>query len=311
MSSVQARADLNLFRVLEAIYMNNGISGAARALHLTQPAISHSLTRLRDLFDDPLFVRQGNNFVPTEKARSVMPRIQQALSALSSTTVPEEQPEYSELNMVFTVGFRDALEAIVFPVLMRQLLEQAPGVTVISRQAPREDIEKELTTGGYDIVVDRRTPLGARIRREYLCDELLVVVMADRHPWARQTLTRAQYLSARHIVVSQRGTKESIDTMLHEDGHSRSTGLVCQNFFAACRSVAASDMLLTMPGHYAQELKNALPVSLRPLPFRVKPIRLEMYWHENKEGGSAHRWMRQQIAEVIRRCLGQELAIQP
>ncbi|MDD2544795.1 MAG: LysR family transcriptional regulator [Burkholderiaceae bacterium] len=301
MTHRKSRIDLNLFRVLDAIYTNDGISGAAKALHLTQPAISHSLAHLREIFKDPLFIRQGNHFVPTEKARAIMPKIQQSLSGLNSTVLTDEGLNYSDMEITFTLGFRDALESIVFPDLMKQLLREAPKVTIISRHILRNEMAKELVSGSVDLVVDRRLHMDAMVCSEYLCDEPLVVVMAIGHPLASQSLQREQYLRAQHIAVTRKGTQESIDTLLHEDGHSRRLGLVCQNYFSACKAAAASEMLLTMPGRYAEDLAPCLPITLRPLPFRIKPIRLEMYWHANKDKAGAHRWLRQKVAEILRR----------
>jgi DNA-binding transcriptional LysR family regulator len=87
MSRPDLRMDLNLFRALDAIYTQGGISAAARALPLTQPAITHALNRLRELFGDPLFVRQGNRVIPTHKARAVMAEVQLHLKGLQATTV--------------------------------------------------------------------------------------------------------------------------------------------------------------------------------------------------------------------------------
>src|SRR5579871_6476858 len=77
-----SRIDLNLFRVLDAIHTHGGVSAAARALHLTQPAVTHALGRLRDQLGDPLFVRQGNRLLPTDKVRAMMPSVQSHLKGL-------------------------------------------------------------------------------------------------------------------------------------------------------------------------------------------------------------------------------------
>ena len=133
-TQTDSRIDLNLFRVLEAIDTHGGISAAARALHVTQPAVTHALNRLREAIGDPLFVRQGNRMLPTHRTRSMMAQVRVHLRGLQSTTHGPAQFLPSQLQLAFTVGFRDVLESIVFPPLMATIAAQAPRVQVISRR---------------------------------------------------------------------------------------------------------------------------------------------------------------------------------
>lgn len=294
------RLDLNLFRVLDAIYANGGISGAARALHLTQPAITHSLNRLREIFDDPLFIRQGNKMIPTEKARLILPQVQLCLQGLNATVMHEQDLVLGEAELTFTLGFRDVLEATALPTLSKIIQTAAPKITLISRRVVREEIEKELSSGRVDLVVDRRLHTDKKIRSTYLGDELMVVVMAKDHALASVKLQKDDYLRARHVVVAQQGAKESLDSLLAEAGHFRAVSVVCQHYFAACNAVASSDLLLTMPSLYARDLARVLPIVVQPLPIRLKPIRLEMYWHEMKENDKAHTWLRTTLADLLK-----------
>ncbi|WP_151638477.1 LysR family transcriptional regulator [Noviherbaspirillum aerium] len=293
------RLDLNLFRVLDAIYTNGGISGAARALHLTQPAITHSLNRLREVFDDPLFVRQGNKMIPTEKTRLVLPQVQLCLQGLNATVMHEQEFNLREAELTFTLGFRDVLEATVLPALTKIIQTAAPRMTIISRRVVREEIEKELSAGRVDLVVERRIHVEKRVKSTYLGDETMVVVMAKNHPLVSGNLQKNDYLRARHVVVAQQGARESLDTLLNEAGHFREVSIVCQHLYAACNVVASSNLLLTMPSLYARDLTRVLPIVVRPLPIRLKPIRLEMYWHEMKENDSGHAWLRTTLADLI------------
>lgn len=293
------RLDLNLFRVLDAIYANGGISGAARALHLTQPAITHSLNRLREIFADPLFIRQGNKMIPTEKTRLILPQVQLCLHGLNATVMHEQDLNLEEAELTFTLGFRDVLEATVLPALSKIIQTAAPKMTIISRRVLRDEIEKELTAGRVDLVIDRRLHTDKKVRSTYLGDEMMVVVMARNHPLASGGLQKADYLNARHVIVAQQGAKESLDTLLNEAGHFRAVNLVCQHHYAACNAVASSDLLLTMPSLYARDLARVLPIAVQPLPIRLKPIRLDMYWHEMKENDKAHTWLRTTLGDLF------------
>jgi DNA-binding transcriptional LysR family regulator len=294
------RMDLNLFRVLDAIYTEGGISAAARALHLTQPAITHSLNRLRELFGDPLFVRQGNRVIPTDKTRAVMDEVQQHLTGLQATTRMQPAFRADELEREFRVGFRDVLESIAFPPLLTRLGTLAPQVRLFSRRMLPDNLNRELSSGGLDLVIDRRLPPGPRLSSQHLLDESLVVLMRRDHPLATAPLRRSDYLAARHVAVSQLGETAPLDVLLGQDGRSRAIQLVCQHYFSACQVVAATNLLLTMPSSYASNLAPLLAVVCQPLPIHLKPIPIFAYWHPSRDRDQSHEWFRQLLMDAIR-----------
>ncbi|MCW8808476.1 MAG: LysR family transcriptional regulator, partial [Rhodanobacter sp.] len=300
MNRPDLRMDLNLFRVLDAIYSEGGISAAARALHLTQPAITHSLNRLRELFDDPLFVRQGNRVIPTDQARTVMAEVQLHLKGLQATTRMQPAFRAEALDREFSVGFRDVLESIAFPPLLARLGTLAPNVRVVSRRIAASELDRELGSGALDLVIDRRLPAGPRLTSEHLLDESLVVVMRQRHPLASGTLRRSDYLAAWHVAVSPLGEAVPLDVLLAQDGRARQIRLLCQHYFSACQVVAASDLLLTMPRSYAANFAQLLPIATQPLPIKLKPIPILAYWHQSKDHDRAHEWFRRMVIDTIR-----------
>src|SRR5580700_10425274 len=299
MSRSDQRMNLNLFRVLDAIYTHGGISAAARALHVTQPAITHSLNRLRVLFSDPLFVRQGNRMVPTHKVRTVVADVQLHLNGLQATTQTLAPFLPSQLNLTFTVGFRDVLESIAFPPLIAKVEKIAPNVRIISRRIAASDVGRELAAGGIDLVIDRRLHAGPHVSSEHLLDESLVVAMRKGHPLASGTLRRGDYLAAHHVAVSQLGEAVPLDVLLSQDGRSREIRLICQHYFSACQVAANTDLLLTMPSSYAASFSHVLPIATQPLPIKLKPIPILAYWHQSKNDDRAHEWFRRLVLEMI------------
>src|SRR5690349_13998410 len=125
-----SRIDLNLLVVLDAIYTEGGITRAAGKLHLTQPAISHSLGRLRDLFKDELFSREGRAMVPTPLARSLITPVREALRRLEATLNELEVFDPATTQKRFTLGVRDVFESTVLPPLLRHVTRAAPSIDV-------------------------------------------------------------------------------------------------------------------------------------------------------------------------------------
>ncbi len=293
-----SRIDLNLFRVLDAIYTQGGVSAAARVLHLTQPAVTHALRRLRDQLGDPLFVRQGNRLLPTDNVRAMMPAVQGHLKGLLASTHAQPSFDPSRLQMEFVIGFRDILESIALPGLMASIGRDAPGVRVVSRRVAADEVERELSTGALDLAVDRPLRAGERISHRRLLDETLVVVMRRDHPLSRP-LRRADYLDAQHVTVSPLGESSALDALMGQNGMFREVRMVAQHYFSACQIVAASDLLLTVPKAYADHLAPLLPIAIQPLPVRIKAIPILAYWHDSKDNDRAHRWFRERLVKSI------------
>lgn len=297
-----SRVDLNLFRVLDAVHEHGGISGAARHLHLSQPAVSHALARLRRLWGDPLFVRHGNQMVPTELTRRVIGEVQTHLRGLQACLAQAEAFDPLTLSMTLRLGMRDVLEAITLPPLMARLSEVAPGVRLSSVRVPREALERALTLGEVDLVIDRQRRVSTRVHGEPLAQERLAVILRQGHPALQHGLSVSDYFQASHVMVTLRPDQDDPLQAVWDAGGlgTRRVTLRCQHYFAAAKVVAHSDALLTLPQTYAEQLAQTLPLVVRDLPVPVPPIAIWMYWHADREGDPVHRWMRESVAQGAR-----------
>lgn len=299
-----SRIDLNLFRVLEAVHVHGGVTAAARALHLTQPAVTHALNRLRQHFGDPLFVRQGNRVVPTERMLQVIGEVQLHLRGLQ-TSVQRNQPfQPRSLEAVFTIGLRDELEPAALPALVRRLAERAPGVRVTSRRVVTGELERDLLGGTLDLVIDRRHRVGARVASEPVAEEALMVAMRRDHPLAKQPLRRREYLEAAHVAVSSRSEAVPLYMLLHQGDLDRDVHVTCQKYSTAGQVAADTDLLLTLPSAYAKSLAAVLPLVVKPLPLKLKPDPVIAYWAAARNEDPAHAWLRDETIAAVRAASG-------
>jgi DNA-binding transcriptional LysR family regulator len=298
MERIDSRLDLNLFRVLDAIYTYGGVSAAARVLHLTQPAVTHALKRLRDHLGDPLFIRQGNRLLPTEKVRTMMPAVQAHLEGLHATAHAQPRFDPARLELEFTIGFRDILESIALPALLKRIEREAPHVRVVSHRIAAGEVDREMRAGTLSLVVDRPLRGGPQIMSRQLAEETLVVAMRAGHPLA-SSLKRGDYLAAQHVTVSPFGEISALDVLLGQSGTFRQIRLVCQHYFSACQIAAGTDLLLTVPRSYALHVSSLLPIAVVPLPIKLKAFPIVAYWHASTHDDPAHAWFRQCVMETI------------
>jgi len=297
-----SRIDLNLLVVLDAIYTEGGITKASEKLHLTQPAISHALGRLRDLFGDPLFEREGRQMVPTPMARNLIEPVRRALRGLESTLNELERFDPATTQKRFTVAVRDVMESTVLPPLLERISESAPHVDVDAVHVDRKELESELSSGTLDAALDVLLPLSEHIPRKQITLDRMAVVARKGHPAVGEGVDLDTYLRQDHVLVSSRRSGPGLeDIELSRHGLPRRIRLRCQHYFAACRVVSQTDLVLTMPGHYARIANKQFGNQILPLPLDMPPLDAYIYWHANVDKEPANRWLREQLVKALER----------
>lgn len=301
-----AKLDLNLLVVLEAIYSEGGVSRAGDKLHLTQPAVSHALARLRGLFDDALFIREGRALVPTPLTRSLIAPLRRSLADLGRLLGEAGRFDPGRSEARFTVAMRDPVELLVLPPAMARIVRLAPQVDLRIVQVARRNLEAGLASGALDLAMDVPLPLPERIRRQRVAADRLVVVLRQGHPALRGGFDLDAYLAQQHVMVTSRRTGPGFeDLVLAERGLQRRVRLRCRNYGAAFRIVGETDLVLTMPERYAGVLNRGLGNRVLPLPAETPTIDLYFYWHEAVDNDAANLWLRALLREAFANARGE------
>ena len=294
------KIDLNLFIVFEAIYCEGNISKAASALNLSQPAVSHSLAKLRAHFDDKLFIRQGNQMKPTALAKNVIGDVREALHQLQGSLYQSQKFEPSTSRKYCTISMHTLLEASYLPLFADKLITASPNMNFTSKRVRRSELENKLASGDIDLAIDILLPVSTNVKHKQLIKDRLVVVARENHPIFTGKLDLQRYLSQTHVIASARASGPSVeDFELGRLGIQRKVGLRCQHLLSACRVVATNNMLLTMPENSARMYKSLLPIRIAPMPVDLPPLDVHMYWHSNVDKDPANVWLRNSILSSI------------
>ncbi|GGX22903.1 LysR family transcriptional regulator [Undibacterium macrobrachii] len=299
-----SRTDLNLFVVLDAIYSQGSITRASQVLNLSQPALSHALARLRTMFDDPLFVRQGAAMVPTSFTRGIITQVRQGLQLFEASLQTDQSFHPAQTQRRFHLGLRDVFEATILPPLVQKISEQAPGITIASVRVDRREIETALSSGDLDMVLEVPIPLSNQIRQQRVSRDRLIVLSRKGHPQMpkkkNQVLDLDIYLQQAHVLVSSRRQGVGLeDFELNREGLRRQISLRCQHYFAACRVVSETDLLLTMPEQYASIANAQFMNRIDPFPLATQPIDAHLYWHSSADNDPANSWLREQLLNLM------------
>jgi DNA-binding transcriptional LysR family regulator len=292
--------DLNLFSVLEAIHSEGSVTRAGEKLNLSQPAISHSLRRLRDLLKDELFIRYGAKMVPTPLSRRMIGDVRTAMRLLE-LSVQETGFDPARSTRLFQIGMRNVLQPTVLPPLMRRMQSSAPGVGLSCHRIDRQEIESDLASGTVDLVVDIAIPVSDAIRQTQLSPWAYVVVSRANHPSTSSRMSLKTYLSQGHILVSSRRVGTTlIDIELKNHGARRRVALRCQDYFTACRVASETDLLLTMPEPYARVANADLDNQVHRFPLKTARYCEYLYWHSTADGDPENRWLREQVLGLFK-----------
>jgi DNA-binding transcriptional LysR family regulator len=291
-----SRIDLNLFVVFNAIYTERGITRASKALNLSQSAISHALSRLRDVTGDSLFIREGNTVTPTAVAHDLVGPIRRALAEFegSLSQLKTFDPKFSKRE--FKIGIHRLIEMTAIPELMNEIRTTAPNVTISAVRHHRADFQMLLTTGALAAVVDTHLPLAHNIHHQYLGSGKLVVIARQGHPSINGRTSMETYLSQDHILASSRTDGiEPEDEELSRLGLQRRIKLRCQDYITACKTVSKSDMLLTIPDGFVRGVNEMFGNQVVPFPIEMPAQDIFLYWHASVQNDHANSWLRQQI----------------
>jgi DNA-binding transcriptional LysR family regulator len=310
--------DLNLLRVFDEVMATKNITRAAESLNITQPAVSNSLRRLREVLGDDLVTRSGYGITPTPRAIALWPIVRDALATLQANIAPSQfEPAASQQN--FVLAMADATAAMLMPSLIRHLEASAPYVNLrlvpLTTRDPRvllEAGEIDLAVGYFPATV---AGIGLAAMQSGTADSFAytrlysgeyVCVMRREHPLAknlkRRPLTLDAYCDAKHLLVSFSGRPFGfIDEALAAVNRTRRIVLTVNQFFTAGRVVANSDLLTVLPRHFLAATGISDEFTVVDLPFDVPPVHVDMVWHRRANALSAQQWLRGAIVDVVER----------
>lgn len=289
-----SQVDLNLFTVFDAIYREGGITPASRRLHLSQSAVSHALARLRELLNDPLFERHGNEMIPTPRARELAATIGQSLVGFEKALHRVEAFNPATLQRSFTIAMREAHETTFMPSMVEALANESPGVSIAAVRIERRDVEDDLQSGELDLAVDMSLQVSTDIRRQATSAEPLVVLARKGHPHIDGRLDLATYLAMEHVLVTGRRRGRGFeDAVLQHLNVARTIRVRCQHQAAANEVVSRTNLLATLPRNYAEHVNRYIGNQILPFPGEVPALELFVYWHANVDDDPAHRWLRE------------------
>lgn len=283
--------DINLLKAFDALFDERSVTRAADRLGLTQPAVSGVLGRLRDSFDDPLFIRTQRGIIPTARANELAAPVRQILADVETLLQP---PVFDPATAQFTMSLAAtdyALQAVVLPFLPR-LRAASPGIHVSVRPVDNDNAQVQFERGELDLalVTPETAPQDLHARR--LFDETYVCALRRDHPAARNgTIDLDRFCDLDHVLVSFSGQRFRgvTDDALAAIGRKRRVVLSITSFLALPELLKTTDLIAVVPSRL---VSNDPTLTTIAPPVDIPGFSKIAIWHERTHRDPGHQWFR-------------------
>ncbi len=294
------RLDLNLLVAFQVLVREKSVSRAAERLFLGQPAMSGTLARLRDVFQDEILVRTGRGMEPTAKALALAAQLAPALETIRATLFAQPVFDPATQARTFHLGMRDWVESWLMPELLARVQRAAPGVRIAARASDARMGTGMLESEEMDLGVSLFPEGPSWQRREVLGAMGYRCVYDGKRLELRSPLSLEAYLAHPHLVTpTQADFRGTVDDELVGHSKRRSVIYTTSRFAALPMILRHADVIATVPEQSARHWAEVFGLTSSPVPVRIAPFTISMIWHAKREGDAGLHWLRGIVREVV------------
>ncbi len=288
--------NLNLLRILVVVLEERNLTRAGAKIGLSQSAISHAVSKLRDFFDDELVFRSGNGVILSAKAERLREPVKKWLNELESILSSDEfNPQRS--TRTFVIACLDVFEQMIAPRIVKELRKKAPGIRVHFTRLDHRRFHEQLTTNEVDLAVGIQNYGGSDVASQTLYKEQMACMARNQHPILTKRNSLRSYVSYPHIVVGiGDGMRSPMDKILEQEGLSRELKYKVSNFSSAPYFVEGTDVVLTGPRRFLELCAKKHRVTVFAAPVKQKQFSINMYWAQKFGDEGSNGWLRKVVA---------------
>jgi DNA-binding transcriptional LysR family regulator len=291
------KPDLNLLHALGILLEERNVSRAAERLHLTQPTVSGMLSRLRELFDDPLFIRTQHGLLPTPRAEALEPALRQLLADTAALVqVSGFDPKSSDV--VVSLSVNDYMQSILILPLAQRLRRVAPLMKLGVRHLAVTGLLPMLARGEVDMAITIPEFTDPALHSRFLYREEYVAVVRKEHPIRSRRVSLQRFLAYDHVLVSPSdGAFEGpADVALKRLGRQRRVALSVPSFFILADVLQIDNLIALMPERLF--LSQSTKLRRIDIPIEVPGFDVVVAWHSRTHHELAHRWLRDELSTL-------------
>jgi len=301
MKEINWRAiDLNLLVVFNALVEEKSVSKAADKLNIGQSAMSHSLSRLRDLLSDPLFERQGHIMVPSQKAIELTPVIASILNQISKQILRTGTFEPKEFNSTFKIGLTDYAELLFAPILFDAISCLCPQSQICFYHVDKSNFEQVFKAHHLDLMLGSINNEYKNFNRSHVYTEHHVCLFDKQATGITTPISIEQYCATPHALTSSNGQISSpIDKQLSQHNQQRHVKVTTRNFLTLRHLLTGRNLLCVVPELMAKMDLFSNKLSFDKTPIDVPDFKIEILWEARNDQHQKNQWLREQVKNTI------------
>ena len=290
-----AAIDLNLLVALDALLHEDSVTAAGRSIGLSQPAMSHALSRLRELVGDELLVREGRALRKTALAQQLAPTIRRLVAEIESTLLGRRGFEPKTSSRRFRIAANDYCGAVLLPGLLAKVRQGAPNVVLDVFPQQGSLPVGELERGELDVVLGTYERIEAPLVGRLLYREDFMCALRKDHPGVR-SLSLRRYLELDHLLVANPGYGPGVvDCVLGERGLRRRVAMRVPHFLVAPTIVARTDLVLTLPRRLLAMTAQKSGLRVIKPPLEIPNFAVQLAWHQRASDDPGSLWLRERV----------------
>ena len=301
--------EISLLVIFDAIMTEGSITRAADQLELTQPAVSNALSRMRQAWNDELFIKDGRNIQPTIYAQNLWKRVRNPLIELEEA-VDIEGFDPATAKRTFRIAAADTIIDTAWGPLRKIIEEQAPNINLHAVPYTISNGIELLDNAEVDLVVGALLDSNETICSEYLYSPCYTCVMRPNHRLTQSELTLEEFANSDHLLVSLSGEASGFtDEVLAQYGLSRRVAMTVNHFSAVPKLISQSDLIAIVPSSTLEESIFSGELAVVQPPIQITSKQVNNYWHKRQDTDKGLTWLRTHMSRIIKEHASTHLSL--
>lgn len=291
--------DCKVLNIFLYIYKYKSVSIAAEHLGMTQPTVSNILNRIRQHYNDPLFLRIGNEMMPTELSKQLFPLISEALNKVETINNFNVAFDETTSHQQFTLAMTDVSHLVLLPKISQYLKKYAPHIRLNVRQITTETTY-QMANGEIDLALGFLPHLENGFYQQKLFEQYYVVIASKNHPrLTDENITTAQYLKESHIDIDAGIGHYHIENELLNLDLKRNILMRLPSYLGVGLVVQETDAIATVPYYLSEVLLSRGNLQIFNAPISFPTYAVKQYWHMSCHHKTSHQWLRKMLHDIL------------
>ncbi|MCX2760750.1 LysR family transcriptional regulator [Vibrio sp. 14G-20] len=289
-----------LLAVFAAVVEERQYTNAAKRLGITQPSVSQSISKLRDIYNDPLFIREKLGVRPTAFALEIYPDIADAILKLDALSATRTRFDPSLSKRVFKISTISLFEHTLIPEMFKEIEDEAPNVTILVDNHSTKETKDMLRQGTIDLSIEGSSDTESSILSHMIYDDELVIVCRENHPaFSESTISKSEFLEHQHVTLSSfSGNHSFFESLLPSSVQllqKRKVKRQVASYWGLLSSVQSSNNLAIFTRKMVEKNSDVFNLKILDNNFLEQKVEACVYWSKARNLDPSIIWLTEKV----------------